>query len=140
MAKAADGEHPATAARNGLFVIPRRSGGGFQGIIRGHLLELADPDSHGLAPTPDDLFVTSLASQLAWSTRTFLQANGLPDEVSVSATWLRRGDLPALTDVSLTVTVSSYAEAATATLAANFANSLVAQFQDAPVIQVSSQE
>jgi hypothetical protein len=37
-----------------LFVIPSLRGEGFQPSVRGHLIELADPDSaHGLAPTPD---------------------------------------------------------------------------------------
>lgn len=99
------------ASRDILFVIPTR-GGGLRASIRGHLLELAEPSPvHRLAPTPDDLFVASIASDLAWTARHFLSAHGLPADVSVSAEWWRREDPPSVTDVSMTVTVSENAEA-----------------------------
>ena len=76
------------ASTHALFVIPRAHGDGFRASIRGHILELADPSSgHELAPTPDDLHVASIASELAWSAQRLLRAHGLPDHVSVSAEW-----------------------------------------------------
>jgi hypothetical protein len=49
-----------------LFVIPTRRGDGFRASVRGRMLDLADPDAgHRLAPTPDDLFLLSIASALA---------------------------------------------------------------------------
>jgi uncharacterized OsmC-like protein len=75
------------------------------------LLELAEPSpAHRLAPTPDDLFIASIASDLAWSARRFLHAHGLPDDVNVSAEWGRLENPPRLTDVSMTVTVSETVE------------------------------
>ena len=100
-----DGVSPA-ASYDALFVIPSGRGG-LWASIRGHVLELADPGSvHGLAPTPDDLFVASIASDLAWSARHFLRAHGLPDDVSVSAQSRRLEDPPSLADIRMTVTVS----------------------------------
>jgi uncharacterized OsmC-like protein len=100
------------ASSDALFVIPSGRGGGLRASVRGHLLELADPSSgHGFAPTPDDLFIASVASDLAWSARHFLHAHGLPDDVSVSAEWRRVENPPSLADVSVTVTVSETAEA-----------------------------
>jgi uncharacterized OsmC-like protein len=102
---------PNSVSRDALFVIPTR-GGGLRVSIRGHLLELAEPSPvHRLAPTPDDLFVASIASDLAWTARHFLSAHGLPADVSVSAEWWRREDPPSVTDVSMTVTVSENMEA-----------------------------
>src|SRR5687768_924755 len=77
----------AAATSHALFIIPTRWGGGFTASIHGHLLELADPADHRLAPSPDDLLIASVASDLAWSARRFLRAQGLPDGVSVSARW-----------------------------------------------------
>src|SRR5262249_1509324 len=77
---------PSSDEGHALFVGPRGRGDGFRASVRGHMLELADPgDADGLAPTPDDLFVASIASELAWSARRFLRTRGLPDDVSVSA-------------------------------------------------------
>jgi hypothetical protein len=126
---------------HGLFVIQRGRGDGFRATIRGHILDLADPSSrHALAPTPDDLFIVSIASEFAWSARRFLRAYGLPDAVSVSATWRTHGDLPGLADISLTVTLSRRAEAASASLAAVFANSLAARSLAEPVVHISLEE
>jgi hypothetical protein len=76
------------------------------------VLELADPSTlHRLAPTPDDLFITSIASDLAWTARDLLRSRGLPDDVSVSAHSVRLDDPPNLADISMTVTVPETAEA-----------------------------
>ena len=121
-----------------LFVIPRGRGDGFQASIRGHVLELADPGSgHALAPTPDDLFVASIASELAWSARRLLRACALPDDVSVSAEWHTPDDLPSPADINLTLTVSSAAEAASAGVAAVFENSLAARSLAVPVVHIA---
>lgn len=101
----------ASASREALFVIPGR-GGGLRASIRGHVLELAEPSPvRRLAPTPDDLFIASIASDLAWSARHVLHGHGLPDEVSVSAEWRRLETPPNLADVSMTVAVPKTAEA-----------------------------
>jgi hypothetical protein len=121
-----------------LFVIPRGREDGFQASIRGHILELADPSSgHALAPTPDDLLVASMASELAWSARRLLRACALPDAVSVSAEWCTPEDLPSPAGVNLTLTVSSGAEAVSAGVAAVFENSLAARSLAAPVVHIS---
>src|SRR4051794_31368118 len=91
---------------HGLFVIPTGRGDGFRASIHGHLLELADPADHRRAPSPDDLFVASIASELAWSARRLLRACGLPDDVSVSARWWTTEGRPGLADVDVSVTVS----------------------------------
>jgi uncharacterized OsmC-like protein len=122
-----------------LFVIPRGRGDGFQASIRGHILDLADPSSgHALAPTPDDLFIVSIASECAWSARKFLRAYGLPDDVSVSANWRTTHEDPSSpADINLTVTVSSRPEAMSAALAAAVANSLAARSLAEPVVHIS---
>jgi organic hydroperoxide reductase OsmC/OhrA len=101
---------PAPASHDALFVTQGR-GGGLRASIRGLLLELAEPSPvHRLAPTPDDLFIASIASDLAWSARHFLHTRGLPDDVSVSAEWRTPENRSRLTDVSMTVTVSETVE------------------------------
>jgi uncharacterized OsmC-like protein len=93
------------ASRDALFVLPER-GGRLRASIRGHFLELAEPDSgHRLAPTPDDLFVASIASDLAWSARHFFRRHGRRADVSVSATWQTLGDPPSLADIEVAVAV-----------------------------------
>jgi hypothetical protein len=115
-----------------LFVVPRAHGDGFQASIRGHMLELADPRSgHELAPTPDDLQVASIASELAWAAQRLLRAHGLPDEVSVAAEWDARS-----AGIDVTVSVSSAAETVTAALAATFDQSLAARATPAVRIAV----
>jgi uncharacterized OsmC-like protein len=104
-------ESTRVASRDALFVAAER-GGGLRASIRGHLLELAEPSPvHRLAPTPDDLLIASIASELAWAARQFLGAHGLPADVSVSAEWRRLENPPSVTDVSMTVTVSENMEA-----------------------------
>jgi organic hydroperoxide reductase OsmC/OhrA len=124
--------------KRALFVIPRGRGDGFRASIRGHILDLADPSSdQALAPTPDDLFVVSIASEFARSARTFLRASGLPDDVSVAATWPTHQDLPSLAEIDLTVTVSRRAEAVSAALAAAFADGFAARSLPRPVVHIS---
>lgn len=77
--------------------------------MRGHLLELADPAVHNLAPTPDDLHTASVASDFAWFARRFLRDRGLNDYLSVTAwQWKSDGSLDVDgVDVTLTVSVGS---------------------------------
>jgi len=71
--------HAFAASNNALFVVPSGRGDGFRATKRGHVLELADPDSgHALAPTPDDLLIVSIAANFAWSAQRFLRARRLP--------------------------------------------------------------
>jgi uncharacterized OsmC-like protein len=131
---------PSSLSRT-LFVSPHGRRDGFWASIRGHVLDLADPNSgHMLAPTPDDLLVASFASELAWSARRFLRACGLPDDVNVSAEWRTHERSPGLADISLTVTVSRHAEAVRAALAASFQNSLAARCLPEPVVHISLEE
>ena len=119
------------ASHDALFVIPSGRGGGLRASIRGHLLELADPSSgHGLAPTPDDLFIASIASDLAWSARHFLRAHGLADDVSVSAEWTTLDSPLRLADVSMTVTVSEMAGALSDALEDTLAERIAARSHD----------
>jgi uncharacterized OsmC-like protein len=130
-------ESDAAPTSHALFIFPTRRGDGFQASIHGHMLELADPTDHRLAPSPDDLLIASMASGLAWSARRFLRAYGLPDDVSVSARWRTTEGLRSLADITLTVTVSTRAKAVTEALAAAFANSLAARSLAEPVVQIS---
>ena len=126
------------ASSNALIVSPHERRDGFWASIRGHVLDLADPNSgHTLAPTPDDLFIVSIASELAWTTRRILRAAGLPDDVSVSANWRTNPDLPNLADIDLTVRLPRRAEAASAALAAAVQNSLAARSLAEPVAHIS---
>jgi uncharacterized OsmC-like protein len=121
-----------------LFVSPRGRGDGFRASIRGHVLELADPSSgHALAPTPNDLLVVSIASELAWSARSFLRAEGLPDDVSISARWRTPDDLSGPADIDLTVTISRRADAVSAALAAVLESSLAARSPSGPLVHIS---
>jgi hypothetical protein len=87
-----------------LFVLPCRGGDGFRASIGGHVLELADPGSgHGLAPTPDDLRIASIASDFAWFARHFLRDRGFDDYVSVTA-WRWSGS-PDVDGVDIVLTV-----------------------------------
>jgi uncharacterized OsmC-like protein len=130
-------EPDAAPTSHALFIIPTRWGDGFKASIHGHMLELADPTDHRLAPSPDDLLIASIASDLAWSARRFLRAHALPDEVSVSATWQTTEGPPSLGDITLTVTVSARATAVNRALAAAFANNLAARSLAEPVVHIS---
>lgn len=123
---------PAPASRDALFVTQGR-GGGLRASIHGHLLELAEPSPvHRLAPTPDDLFIASIASDLAWTARHFLHARGLPDDVGVSAEWQTLENPPRLTDVSMTVTVSETVAAISDALENTLAERVAARSLDEP--------
>jgi hypothetical protein len=50
-------ESDAAPTSHALFIIPTRWGDDFMASIQGHMLELADPTDHRLAPSPDDLLV-----------------------------------------------------------------------------------
>src|SRR5436305_3340492 len=130
--------HAASTSSHALFVTRHERREGFWASIRGHVLDLADPNTgHALAPTPDDLLIVSIASELAWTARRILRAGGLPDDVSVSATWRTTTDPPSLADINLTVTMSRRAKAVSATLAAAFENSLAARSRAEPVAHIS---
>ena len=132
-----NGESEAASTSHALFIIPTRRGDGFKARIHGHMLELADPADHRLAPSPDDLLIASIASDLAWSARRFLRACGLPDDVSVSAEWRTHENPPGLDGLNVTVRVTRRAEALTAALAAAFENSLGARSLAEPVVHIS---
>ena len=124
-----------------LYVTRRGRGDGFEASIRGHILDLADPDSgHSLAPTPDDLFFASIASDIAWSARNFLRALDLPDDVSVSAEWRAWKGLRSLADLTLTITVSRRAQSVTAALGAALEQSLAARSLAEAVVRISLDE
>ena len=92
-------------AGHALFVTPTRRGDGFHASIRGNVLELPDPEG-GLGPTPEELFVVSVASDLAWSARAFLRDRELAGDVSVSASWRTPEHAAGPVAISLTVAVS----------------------------------
>ena len=120
-----------------VFIVPRGEGNGFRASVRGHVLDLVDPDSYSLAPTMDDLLIVSIAAGLAWSTRSFLRAYGLPDYVSVSAERRTDEDRSSAWDISVTVTVSEPARASSAALAAALDESVAARLRTDPVIHIS---
>ena len=129
--------HAAPISRHVLFVSPHEQRDGFWASIRGHVLDLADPNSgHALAPTPDDLFIASIASELAWTARRILRSSGLADGVSVSANWRTNADPPSLADIDLTVLVPGRAKAANAALTAAVQECLAARSLAAPVAHI----
>jgi hypothetical protein len=122
----------ALASRQVLFVTPGRADG-LRATIRGHVIELAEPNpAHPLAPTPDDLFVASIASDLAWSACHFLRAHGLAGDVSVTAEWHRLESPPRLAEVSVTVTVPETAEAQSGALEGILGERIAARSLDDP--------
>lgn len=128
----------APTSSNTLFVLPREREDGFRASIRGYILDLADPSSgHALAPTPDDLFITSISSDLAWSARMLLRAHGLPDDVSVSATWRTHEDRPSMADIKVTITVAEGAEPVSEALAAALESRLAARSLSDTVVHIS---
>jgi hypothetical protein len=117
-----------------LFVIPSSHGDGFRASIRGHLLELADPSSsRGLAPTPDDLRIASIASDFAWFARRFLRERGLDDYVSVTARPCTTEGSSHVDGVDLAVTVSQQHAATRATLATALGREFAGKFPDGRV-------
>lgn len=135
---AGPGEHAEPASSHALFVVPRGHGDGFEASIRGHVLELADPASgSALAPTPHDLLIVSLASELAWTARTVLRDGGLPDDVSVAAEWRTQDDPPRLAEIDLTVLVPRGAAGVSTALTDAFETSLAARTLDAPTLNIS---
>lgn len=121
-----------------LLVNPHERREGFWANIRGQTIDLADPGSgHALAPTPDDLFVVSIASDLAWSARSLLRDSRLPDSVNVAARWRTYEGLQGPADVNLTVTVSRLAESVGAALGAALEKGLAARSLAAPVVRIS---
>ena len=123
---------PARGSRDALFVISGRRGG-LRASIRGQLLELAEPTpGHRLAPTPDDLLIVSIASDLAWSARHFLHAHRLPDDVSVAAEWRTVENPPSMAEVSMTITLPETAEALSHALEATLAGRVAARSFDEP--------
>jgi putative redox protein len=126
--------YAAATTSHALFVLPSRRGHGFQASIRGHMLELADPSSgHALAPTPDDLLIASIASDFAWSARRFLRAQGLPDDVSVSAEWRTRDSHPRVADISVTLTVPEIVETISDALMSALEERAAARSLDGPL-------
>src|SRR3954453_18425520 len=129
--------HAAAASSNALVVSPHERRDGFWASIRGHVLDLADPNSgHALAPTPDDLFIASIASELAWTARRILRSSGLADGVSVSANGGANADPPSVADIDLTVLVPGRAKAANAALTAAVQECLAARSLAAPVAHI----
>jgi hypothetical protein len=119
-----------------LFVTPRARQDGFQASVRGHRFNLVDPSSsHPLVPTPNDLFVVSSASELAWSGRRFLRANRLPEYLSVAAAW--HTDTAGISKIRLTVTMSDRAEAAADALGALFQEVLDARSRAEPTVNIT---
>jgi hypothetical protein len=128
---------PLTVSSHGLLVLPHERRDGFWASIRGNAFDLADPGSEAFAPTPDDLFIVSIASELAWSARSLLRANGVPDRVNVGASWQKQADAQGLADITMTVTVPKGAEAALAVLGAAFTDSLAARARAEPSVHIS---
>ena len=130
--------HAELPSSRSLFVLPHERREGFWANIRGHVLELADPDmSYGPAPNPDDLLILSIASELAWTARRILRGLGLPDVVNVSAGWRTTVGPPSVSDINLTVTVSGRAESAREALTAALDKSLAARSLVESVARIS---
>ena len=134
-----NGDAGAGSTSRSLFIAPTRRDG-FTASIRGRVLELEDPTDHRLAPTPDDLVILSIASDLAWSARRLLRGQGLSGDVNVTATWRTVDDPPRLADISLTVTVPPILEGISAAiLAALEERAAVRSLDDPPHIHLSSE-
>jgi putative redox protein len=73
---------------NPTIRVDHKTGDLFEIAIRDHQLHVDQPAEHGgsdLAPTPTELFVTSLAACVAFYARRFLARHDLPDGLSVRA-------------------------------------------------------
>jgi hypothetical protein len=116
--------------RRTLFVIPTTRGDGFRASIRGHRLELAEPTDRASAPTPDDLLIASISSDLAWAARRFLRDHALADDVSVSAAWWTFENSWRPNDGRVTVAVAGASEATRNALAATLEERLVGRALD----------
>jgi hypothetical protein len=57
------------------------------------------------SPRLQAIFIVSIAADFAWSARRFLRAQGLPDDLSVSARWRTLENPSSLGDIHVTVTV-----------------------------------
>jgi len=99
-----------------LFIVPARRGEGLLASIRGRVIVLADPADDPFAPTADELLILSIASELAWSARRFLSAQGQVTDVSLAVTWQTVEDPPRLADISVTVTAPPIADTLRAAL------------------------
>jgi uncharacterized OsmC-like protein len=122
---------PATS--HAFFVTPTRTGDGFHASIRGHRVDLADPmTGDTLAPTPTDLLMLAIASEIAWSARALLRQVGLPDRVSVSGAWRTQVEAHKL-ELDLTLTVSTRAERVSRGLLAALDGGLVARTASVPL-------
>ena len=93
-----------------LFILPARRGDGLLASIRGRVIVLADPADDPFAPTADELLILSIASELAWSARRFLSAQGQASDVSLTVTWQTVAEPPRLANVSLTLTAPPIVE------------------------------
>jgi len=86
------------------------AGESYEGVVRGHRIVVDQPaDSGGLdsAPTPVELFVTSLATCVAYYAGRYLTRHGYSrDGLAVSAEFTMAGDRPArVSDIRLKVRV-----------------------------------
>ena len=126
-----------TAPGRSLFVVPNKRGDGFRASVRGHMFELADPESaHGLVPTPEDLLAVAIASDIAWFARRFLRTHGLDDHVSVSAR-ARTDESPAGPGrFEVTVEVSRQAVVHGPTLATMLEHRLATHSPPAPEVRI----
>jgi len=113
-----------------LFITPTRRDG-FMASIRGRVLELEDPTDR-LAPTPDELVILSVASDVAWSARRLLRDHGITDQVNITATWRTVGDPPKLADVGVTVSVPPMVETVKAALLSALEERAAARSLDDP--------
>ena len=80
------------------------------------MIVLADPADDPFAPTADELLILSIASELAWSARRFLRAQGQAADVNLTVTWQTVEDPPRLADISVTVTAPPIADTLRAAL------------------------
>lgn len=132
------GDPPESTWSHSIFVNPHERRDGFWANIRGHVLDLGDPNAEPAAvPTPDDLYITSMASELAWTVRTLLRSSGLPDDVSVSAQWRMHGVPQRIAEVILTVDVPGTAEPIATELTASLPSRLAARSSAQPPVRIS---
>jgi hypothetical protein len=107
---------PVPPEDHALFFVPARRGDEFLASIRGRVIVLADPADDPFAPTADELLILSIASELAWSARRFLRAQGQAADLSLTVTWQTVENPPRLAHISVTVTAPPIADALRAAL------------------------